>query len=315
MLWGVKMSLLPPDPHQNPAPMWAGAALAVSAYLMWSMFPLYFKLVSHIAPLEVLAQRMAWTLVFAAIIMLVTGRREIFTKQFYAPKTLGIMALSGLAVTINWGLFIAAVSWGQVLQSSLGYFISPLMSVLFGILILSERPRPLAWVAIAIAALGVANLVWNFGAVPWIALGLGFSWGIYGLLRKLAPLGSVSGLYMETLLMLPLALAYLAYLSGSASLSFSASMGDGLLLVGVGAVTTLPLLLFARAIRILPLTAIGVLQYIVPTGQFMLAVFVFGEPFGEAQLFTFVLIWIALAIYVTDSLNARRRRRRPPPPM
>lgn len=307
-----------PAKHPDPAPTWLGGGLAVSAFLMWSMFPLYFKLVAHISPLEVLAHRMVWTLAFVTLIMVVTGRREIFQKSFYAPKTLGFMALSALAVAVNWGVFIAAVSWGQVLQSSLGYFISPLMSVLFGVFILSERPRPLAWVAIAIAALAVANLVWNFGAVPWIALWLGLSWGLYGLLRKLAPLGSISGLYTETLLMLPLALAFLVYLhsfglpAGMASAGL-ATLDDGWLLVGVGALTATPLLLFARAVRLLPLSAAGVLQYIVPTGQFILAVFVFGEPFGDAQLLTFVMIWAALALYIGDSLRAHRRRPAPPP--
>ena len=297
----------PTGPSSAPLSSVRALVLAAAAYGIWGLFPLYFKTVTHIPPLEVLAQRTVWAFVFTASFMVVMGRREIFSRAFYAPRTLAIMAASGLSLAVNWGLFIVAVANDQVLASSLGYFTAPFVSVLLGVGVLGERPRPLAWAAIAVAALGVANLMTGAGELPWIALGLAVSWGLYGLMRKLSPLGSLAGLYTETLLLSPFALAYLVWLGASGSLVFATGTVDTLLLVGVGALTTLPLLLFARAARLLPLTTIGVLQYIVPTGQFALAVFVFDEPFGRVQLVTFALIWLALALYVGDLLRHLHR--------
>lgn len=290
-----------------------GVLLAVGATCIWGMFPLVFKTVAHISPLEVLAHRSLWSLVFAAVLMALLGRREIFSRAFYAPRTLGVMALSGLAVAVNWGTFIWAVSNDQVLQSSLGYYISPLVSVLLGVVFLRERLKFKAWVAIGFAMLGVTLLVAHFGVVPWVALALAVSWAIYGLVRKLAPVGSLPGLYLETLMLAPLALGYVVWLDMSPhGAAFGVEMGDSAKLIVTGAVTALPLLLFARATRILRLSTIGVLMYIVPTGQFGLAVFVFDEPFTQAHLLAFVLIWTGLAIYGWDTLS--RSKITPPKP-
>ena len=284
-----------------------GVALAVGATAMWGLFPLVFKTVAHIPALEVLAHRSAWSLVFVALLMLGVGRgREIFSKSFYAPRTLRTMALSGLAVAVNWGIFIWAVANDLVLQSSLGYYISPLMSVALGVVFLRERLPAVAWVAIGLAVFGVAVLVFNLGIVPWVSIGLAVSWSIYGLVRKTAPVGSLPGLFLETLLLLPVALSYLAWQGmQSDTAMFGASFIDSALLAGTGLVTALPLLLFARSTRILRLSTIGVLMYIVPTGQFLLAVFVFKEPFTSTHLIAFAFIWFGLALYGWGSSKYR----------
>lgn len=286
-----------------------GIALAVAATSMWGAFPLLFKTVSHIPALEVLAQRSAWSLVFVTVLMIAMGRRgEILKKSFYAPRTLRAMALSSVMVAINWGVFIWAVANDLVLQSSLGYFISPLLSVVLGVIFLGERLVLSSWVAITLACLGVLVLVVNLGLVPWVSVGLAVSWAIYGLVRKTAPVGSLPGLYLETLLLLPLALAYIAWLAmGDGVMMFGATWTDTLLLIGSGFVTALPLLLFARATRILRLSTIGVLMYIVPTGQFLLAVFVFKEPFSTGHLVAFGFIWLGLAVYVWGAARGRHR--------
>lgn len=283
-----------------------GVVLALGSTCFWSMFPLLFKTVAHISALEVLAHRSLWTLLFAAVSMAVMGRREIFMRGFYVPRTLGVAMLSGLAIAVNWGTFIWAVSHDQVLQSSLGYYISPLVSVLLGVVLLRERLGARAWAAIALAAAGVLLLVIRFGAVPWVALALAFSWALYGLIRKLAPVGSLPGLYLETLMLSPLALGFVVWLSvadGAVPAAFGANWADSALLAATGAATALPLLLFARATRILRLSTIGLLMYIVPTGQFLLAVFAFHEPFTNAHLWAFVLIWVGLAVYGWDTLD------------
>lgn len=287
----------------NPA---QGVILALGATCFWSLFPLLFKAVTHINALEVLAHRSLWTLVFAAAAMVVTGRREIFVATFYAPRILGGALFSGLAIAVNWGTFIWAVNHDQVLQSSLGYFISPLVSVLLAVAFLRERLGVRAWAAVALATAGVLLLVFRFGAIPWAALVLAFSWAFYGLVRKLAPIGSLPGLYLETMLLAPLALAYIAWLGladGAVVPVFGANWGDSALLVATGAVTAFPLLLFTRAVRILRLSTLGLLMYLVPTGQFLLAVFIFDEPFTLAHLWAFALIWLGLALYGWDSLE------------
>ncbi len=284
-----------------------GVALGVAATCIWGMFPLLFKTVAHIPALEVLAHRSAWSLAFATLLMVLAGRwREIGQRPFYALRTLKIMALSGLAVALNWGIFIWAVAHDQVLQSSLGYYISPLMSVVLGVVILRERLDVWAWGAVALAASGVGVLVISFAMVPWVALGLASSWAIYGLVRKTAPVGSLPGLYLETLLLLPVALGYMAWVYGASGQAMTTwSWGDGGLMALTGLATALPLLLFARAARILKLSTIGLLMYIVPTGQFALAVFIFREPFTQAHLAAFILIWIGLAIYGWSSSRTR----------
>jgi len=290
-----------------------GVALAMGATGIWAMFPLVFKTVAHIPSLEVLAHRALWALLFAALLMAVTGRREAFSRAFYAPRILAVALVACVAVAVNWGVFIWAVAHDQVLQSSLGYYINPLVSVLLGVLVLREKLRTPAWAAIALAAAGGVVLVVRVGAVPWVSLALAFSWAIYGLVRKRAAVGSLPGLFLETLLLAPLALGYVSWLHVSgANPAFGQGLDDSLRLALTGAATALPLLLFARATRILQLTTIGVLMYTVPTGQFLLAVFAFGEPFTQDHLWAFALIWVGLAIYGWDSLRGSRRAKTVP---
>ena len=306
-----------PQPTQQlpAAPAWLGPALALGAYAMWGLFPLYFKLLAHINYMEVLAQRTIWTFIFVFLIMLAMGRFEIFTRGFYLKKTVLIMLASGVVLAVNWGVFIVAVNIDQVLQASLGYFMAPLASALLGIFVLGERPSLPRWVSLAMAFVGVGYMVAGVGDVPWLALALAGSWAVYGLLRKVSPLGSISGLYMETMILGPVALAYIIYIALEppglvAQPLFGSTMENAMLLIGAGILTALPLLLFARAAKLMQLGFIGILQYLVPTSQFMLAVFVFDEPFGSDRMVTFVCIWIALAIYVADSLNTHRTSRK-----
>lgn len=284
-----------------------GIMLGIAATCIWGMFPLVFKLVAHIPSLEVLAHRSVWSLAFVTLLMVIVGRGgEIFTKSFYAFGTIMVMAMSAVAVAVNWGVFIWAVANDFVLQSSLGYYISPLMSVVLGVIFLGERMPALSWIAIGLATMGVGVQVVSLGVVPWVSIGLAVSWAIYGLVRKTAPVGSLPGLYLETLLLLPLALAYLLFLeTQGGSGVFASDLYDSALLAGTGLVTALPLLLFARAARILRLSTIGLLMYIVPTGQFVLAVFVFQEPFTPLHLLSFALIWMGLALYGWRSSRMR----------
>lgn len=299
------------DSSSSASPL-QGAMLGVAATCIWGMFPLVFKTVSHLSPLEVLVHRSLWALVFAGLLMTLMGRREIYDRAFYAPLYLKMALMSGMAIAVNWGVFIWAVSHDQVLQSSLGYYINPLVSVLLGVVFLRERLKPVAWAAIALAAAGVGVLVIGVGEVPWISLALAFSWALYGFARKLAPVGSLPGLFLETLVLSPVALAGALWLGlgGIDPLTglggaFAGTGSDTALLVMTGAVTALPLLLFARATRILRLSSIGLLMYIVPTGQFLLAVFAFGEPFTTVHLWAFMLIWLGLALYSGNSLRRR----------
>ncbi len=290
-----------------------GVALAVMATLTWGLFPLAFKAVAHISALEVLAHRSFWTLVFTALLMMLTRRREIFTRTLYTPRILGVAALSGLTIAVNWGVFIWAVANDHVLQTSLGYYISPLLSVLLGVVVLKERLSFPRWVALGLAAIGVVVMMMSAGAASWVVFSIAGSWTFYGLVRKLAPVGSLPGLYLETLMLLPLSGGYIAWLTwGPGPAAFGAGVGDSALLIFMGALTALPLLLFARAARILPLSAIGLLMYIVPTGQFLLAVFAFREPFTVSNLLAFVLIWAGLALYSWDTFARHRARRRVP---
>ena len=284
-----------------------GVALAMGATTIWGLFPLVFKTVAHIPALEVLAHRSAWSFIFVTLLMIGVGRRrEIFSKAFYAPQTLRIMALSGLAVAVNWGIFIWAVANDLVLQSSLGYYISPLMSVVLGVVLLRERLPIVAWVAVALGVVGVAVWVLKLGMVLWGSIGLAVSWSVDGLLRKTAAVGSLPGFCLETLLLLPVALSYIAWLGWQGQTAmFGVRVTDSLLLAGTGLVTALPLLLFARATRILRLSTIGLLMYIVPTGQFLLAVFVFHEPFTTTHLIAFAFIWLGLALYGWGSSQSR----------
>ena len=283
-----------------------GALFALCAFSIWSGFPLYFKLVADIPASEVLGHRILWSLLFVALLLALRGRWQGVREALVTPGLRRRLALSAVLVSINWLVFIWAIANDHVLDASLGYFINPLVNVVLGVLLLGERLRRLQWIAVALALAGVANLVWQHGTLPWIALLLAFSFGGYGLVRQQTSTDALSALFDETLLLAPLAIGYLIALdlAGHGHFLRGPLANDGLLLLA-GVLTALPLLLFGGAARRLRLSTLGLLQYTVPTGHFVLAVFVFGEPFTAAHAVTFGAIWLALALYGTDLLRAR----------
>lgn len=283
-----------------------GAACAVSAYAIWGLVPLYFKAVAAVSAFEIIAHRVLWSLLLLAVILLVMRNRSGFALLRERPWLWARVGAAAFFVTANWLIFVWAVNAGRVLETSLGYYVNPLVSVLFAFLFLGERLRRVQWLALALAAAGVLNQVVLLGYLPWVSLALAFTFASYGLLRKRIPLDAVSGLFFETLLAAPLALAYLAYLAAAGRLGFArGDLGLDLLVAASGVVTAVPLMLFAAGARRLPLTTMGFLQYLAPTLTFLLAVFVFGELFAPAQLLTFLLIWAGLALYSVDLLRRR----------
>ena len=281
-----------------------GAAYALGAFLIWSGVPLYFKLVASIPATEVLGHRVLWSLLFVTLLLAVRRHWSGVGSALADPRLRRRLALSSLLVSVNWLVFIWAIANDHLLDASLGYFINPLVNVVLGVLLLGERLRRLQWIAVLLALAGVANLVWQHGSLPWIALTLAFSFGCYGLVRKQTQVDSLSALFVETLLLAPLALAYLLFLdfNGNGHFLRVDITTDGLLLLA-GVVTAMPLLLFGGAARRLRLSTLGLMQYMVPTGHFLLAVFVFGEPFTPAHAFTFGTIWLALLVYSLDMLR------------
>ncbi|GAB3657960.1 EamA family transporter RarD [Ramlibacter alkalitolerans] len=276
---------------------------------MWGLFPLYFHLVSAVAPLEIVLQRSLWSLAFVLVLLTVLRRWTWLRGVVRRPRTVATFALSALLLSANWLVYVWAVNHGRVVDSSLGYFITPLFNVLLGYFVLQERPRRAQWCALSVAAAGVLWLAIVAGSLPWVGLVLAATFGIYGLMRKTAPLGALEGLALETLLLAPLAAGLLAWQTSHTG----STVGGDVALLGLlalsGPLTVLPLLLFAAGARRIPLTTLGLLQYIGPTIQFALGVWLFHEPFAGLRLVGFVLIWLALVIYTAESWVAMRRRR------
>ncbi|MEO6853148.1 MAG: EamA family transporter RarD [Rhodoferax sp.] len=284
-----------------------GIVYATLAYVAWGLFPLYFHQLAGIPALEVVVHRTVWSLVFVLGVLLV--RRHWSWMRALRPRVLGAFALSALLLSGNWLTYVWAVQNQHVVDASLGYFILPLINVAMGFVFLHERPRPGQWLAVAVAAAGVLWLTVQTGRLPWISLVLALSFGFYGLLRKVASLGALEGLALETMLLAPLGLGALAWWS---------AQGQGVLVQGdassiawlllAGPLTAIPLLLFAAGARRIPLTTLGILQYISPTLQFALGVWIFHEPFQMARLAGFVLIWAALGVYSVEGWMAARRK-------
>jgi chloramphenicol-sensitive protein RarD len=286
-----------------------GILFAASAYVMWGFIPLYFKPLAEVAPLEIIAHRVVWCVLLLGLFQIFGTSRGSVLRVLRQPKTMGLLALSATLIATNWLIFVYAVATEQVLQTSLGYYINPLINVALGLFLLKERLRPLQLVAVGIAAMAVVLLVGRYGQFPWIALTLAFSFGAYGLIRKHVPVASADGLLAETLMMLPLALGYMAWLAWQGTSDFlAADWGLRGYLMLVGPVSTVPLLCFASGARRLPFTTLGFLQYLAPSLSFTLAVVFFGEPFGKAQAVTFGLIWVALALYSLDLVRQQRGR-------
>lgn len=286
-----------------------GFWLAVGAYGLWGFFPLYWKQLHDVPALEVVAHRAIWSLVFLAGVVLVSHRGHELRRAFKKKKVVLVYSIAAALLSLNWLVFIWGINAGYVVEASLGYFINPLVSVLLGVIFFKERLRLWQWVAIAIAAAGVMYLTIGYGQLPWIALVLAFSFGSYGLIKKLASLDALIGQTMEMTMVFAPAVAFLAFREVTVGGGFvhAGALPTVLLILG-GAVTAIPLLMFAGAARRIPLSTVGILQYIAPTMQFIIGVWVYGEDFSITRVIGFSIIWFALAIYTSESLLWLRKR-------
>jgi chloramphenicol-sensitive protein RarD len=285
-----------------------GILFGTGAYLLWGFFPIYFKALQNVPALEIMFHRVVWCFVFMVFLISLKKEWTGLKTQIASPKVILIYTLAAGLLSINWLIYIYGVATDQVVETSLGYFINPLLNVALGVLLLRERLRPGQWVPIGLAAAGVIYLTIQYGALPWIALSLAFTFGTYGLVKKVAPLGALYGLTLETAILFLPALAYLMFVEINGSGAFvNAGWGTSLLLSLSGVITALPLLLFAFAARSIPLYMVGILQYISPTCQLLLGVLLYHEPFTPHQMVGFGLVWAALAVYWLEGLVERRR--------
>lgn len=287
-----------------------GLLLGTAAFGMWGLFPLYWPLLEPTMAVEILAHRILWSLVVTAIMLAVTGRTGLLRAMWTRREVRYPMMVAGVAIGLNWGTFIWGVTNGHVIDTSLGYYINPLVMVLLGVLVLKERLRRWQWVALALAFAAVVVLSLEVGHPPWISLVLAFSFGIYGLIKKRVAVGPIEGLTFEGLVLVPVAAGYLLWIE-QAGQSTALSQGPGhvAMLAFTGVLTALPLLCFAGAANRIPLTTLGLLQYIAPTVQLILGVALFDEQMGVYRWVGFSLVWVALTIFTVDSLSAHRRRR------
>jgi chloramphenicol-sensitive protein RarD len=283
-----------------------GLVFGVSAYTLWGLFPIYWPLLEPANPVEIVSHRAVWTLVFCFIILWLTKTLKSTLALLKRPKIVAGLFLGSILISINWIIYIYAATSGHVVEASLGYYINPIVVIATGVLILKEKMRPLQWVSVGVATLGVAVLTLDYGRLPWIALGLAFSWGGYGLVKKQLGLGALEGLSIETLISSGAYLAYLVWLGNQGEGQFGVSWKITLLFIGGGAVTAIPLLLFNGATNRLPLTLIGLLQYITPTIQFSIGVWYFNEDMPAARWIGFVIIWIALVALALDLVKSGR---------
>lgn len=282
--------------------------MALGAQFVWGLFPVYWKQMEDVPALQVISHRIFWSFVMLVLITSWTSRRNGLRAALQSRRTLGLYAAASVLISANWFAYIWAVSNGFVVQASLGYFINPLMTVLFGVVLFGERLRTAQWIAVGCAACGVAYLTLAHGSLPWIALTLASTFSSYSALKKLAPLGAIDGLTVETAWATLPALAYLIYSDQIGTGSFyHAGLSTSFYLAGAGVVTTVPLLMFAGSVRLIPLTMIGILQYVSPTLQLILGVLVFHEPFTHEQWIGFSGVWLGLLVFGVDGWLSRRR--------
>ncbi len=284
-----------------------GVLYAIGAYILWGLFPIYWKQLETIPALQLIGHRIGWSFIILILVVWLTGRWKEFRRLAFEPKILRIYSIAAILITLNWFTYVWAVENGFVVETSLGYYINPLFSVLLGVIIFRERLRPVQWLPIALAAAGVIYLTFTYGSLPWIALTLAFTFGLYGLVKKTAPLNSLYGLTLETGLVFIPALIYLGTCEwlGQGAFLHSGPKADWMMF-GAGVVTIIPLLLFASAAPRVPLTTIGILQYINPTMQFLLGVLVYREPFPHDRLIGFSMVWAGLILFWLEGLYARR---------
>ena len=283
-----------------------GLIYGVSAYVLWGMFPLYWPLLEPANPLEIVSHRAVWTLVFCLIVLAITHALKSTLATFRRPKVAAKLFLASVLISINWLIYIWATNNDHVVEASLGYYINPLIIIAFGVVLLKEKMRKLQWIAVSIASVGVIILTVDYGRLPWVALGLALSWGTYGLVKKQLGLGALEGLAIETMIAFIPYCGYLIFIGSKGEGQFGNGTGLTILLVSAGAVTAIPLLLFNGSTTRLPYSTIGLMQYITPTIQFSIGVWVNNEAMPTARWVGFIFIWLALITLATDLLKSGR---------
>lgn len=275
-----------------------GIWYGIGAYAAWGVLPVFWKLLQHVPALQIVSHRIVWSCVLLCAVLALSGQWREFRSAVRQPRVFGIYLGAATLIGVNWFVYVWAVNAGFIIETSLGYFINPLVSVALGVIFLRERLRPWQWLPVGLATIGVLYLTFIYGALPWIALTLAFAFGFYGLLKKVAPLGSFYGLTLETAILSPLVLIYLIAIEwvGEGAFLHTGLLTD-VLIICAGVVTSVPMLLFASAARRIPLSLVGILQYIAPTLQFLIGVFVYDEPFDMERLLGFSIIWVALLIF------------------
>ncbi len=285
----------------------AGLAFALTSYVLWGGLPIYMKWLAHVPAAEVVAHRVLWSVPVAGLILLALRRTGDLIEALRTPRTLIMAAVTAVLVSVNWSIYVWAIAADRTLDAALGYYINPLFSVAMGAVILRERLSRSQMLAIALAVAGVVVLAIEAGSVPWVALGLTFSWGLYAFFKKMLPIGPNQGFMLEVLILAVPALGYVAYLAAQGHSHFSDSPMNTALLMGCGVITAIPLIIYANGAKLLRLSTIGILQYIAPTLIFLVAVFLFDEEFDHARQIAFPMIWLALVIYSTSMLSQMRR--------
>lgn len=294
-----------------------GIIYAALSYFIWGLIPIYWKFVQHVSAGEILAHRVLWSFVFMIILLLLINKWRgflSFVKEIvYQPKKLAALLTASILVSINWGIFIWAVNSGHILQTSLGYYINPLVSVLLGVVVLKEKLSGAQILSFTLAGIGVLILTLHYGEIPWVALSLAVSFGLYGLAKKMIKVDAEIGLTLETMMVTPLAIIFMVYLLFTSKPLFFESASTSFLLMGGGIATALPLLFFAKGAQKVPLSMMGILQYIAPTMTLLIGVFMYHEPFTKIHLLSFIFIWSALLIYaashpIQSKLNNRNKK-------
>lgn len=299
------MAIETTEPDQDPKAR-RGFLLALGAYFLWGLLPFYMKAVAHLPLAEVIANRILWSVPIAAAVLVWAGRTADFKAAIRSPKSLAMAALTATLISVNWGIYVWAISVDRTVETALGYYINPLVVIVVGAVLLGEKLDRLQIAAVALAAIAVAVMTVDAGKLPWVSLALAFSFAAYGFFRKTLPIGPSQGFLLEVLLLSVPALCYIVYLIATGQDHLvSSTAGDTALLLGCGPVTAVPLLLFAFGAKLLRLSTIGIMQYIAPTMVFLIAVLIFDEPFGTTEAIAFALIWAALAIYSWSMFKGR----------
>lgn len=287
-----------------------GIMYGLGAYCLWGILPIYWKLLQHVPALEILANRFIWSAVFVFFLLLVTGKFKVFLSEtaavFSKFKKGTAMLAAAVTISFNWGIFIWAVEAGRIVESSMGYYINPLVSVLFGMVFLREKLDKLQWTAVICAIIGIAIMLVKNGSLPWVSVSLAFTFALYGLLKKIIPVSAMTSIMLETLLIMPVAIGYLYFLSTSGDCTYQS--GDLLtisVLIGAGAVTATPLLLFTSCAKLLPLKIVGFMQYLSPTISLFLGIFVYGEVFTSTHMLSFGCIWLGLLFFTWSQIRLK----------